>query len=62
MCVLDYPESLMKFVFLYFVWFIVYIKASRHEEAEQLFRQAQLIAPTDPAVYMQSGTYIYIYM
>lgn len=32
------------------------LQASRHEEAERLFRQAQIIAPYDPAVYMQSGT------
>ncbi|KZS09880.1 Transmembrane and TPR repeat-containing protein [Daphnia magna] len=32
--------------------------ASRHDEAEQLFRQAQLMAPTDPAVYMLTGQFL----
>ncbi|XP_057366376.1 protein O-mannosyl-transferase TMTC2-like [Daphnia carinata] len=32
--------------------------ASRHDEAEQLFRQAQLMAPTDPAVYMFTGQFL----
>lgn len=31
------------------------MQASRHDEAEQLFRQAQLMAPTDPSVYMFTG-------
>ena len=30
-------------------------QVSRHEEAEQLFRQAQRLAPADPSVYMLTG-------
>ena len=32
------------------------MQTSRHDEAEQLFRQAQELAPSDPAVYMLTGT------
>jgi len=31
--------------------------ASRHDEAEQLFRQAQMLAPSDPSVYMMTGQF-----
>lgn len=34
------------------------MQVSRHDEAEQLFRQAQLMAPTDPAVYMLTGQFL----
>lgn len=36
------------------------MQASRHDEAEQLFRQAQLMAPSDPTVYMFTGKLINI--
>ena len=34
------------------------IQASRHDEAEHLFKQAQLLAPSDPSVYMMAGNQI----
>lgn len=37
---------------------IALVQASRHDEAEQLFRQAQLMAPTDPSVYMLTGKFV----
>jgi Flp pilus assembly protein TadD len=51
--------KLTAFVFpFYFFLSYVCMQASRHDEAEQLFRQAQLMAPTDPAVYMFTGQFL----
>jgi tetratricopeptide (TPR) repeat protein len=51
-------DSFVFFFFSFFFLLLRYMQASRHDEAEQLFRQAQLMAPTDPAVYMFTGQFL----
>ena len=54
------PISILPSFLHIFNWefHIFLVQASRHDEAEQLFRQAQMLAPSDPSVYMMTGIQI----